>query len=212
MSETAPEAPAAQPTPPSPAQPNPGAPAPSTPATPAPPADPAAAETPKTFSQDDVNSLLAKQRREQFGDYSDLKRAADELAALKESQKSEQERAADAARKAQEEALAARADVLRYKAAATHGIGEDYFDLLGSGDEEAINGRAERVGALIKTNADLTAENTQLKAEVEALRAGRPTPSAGRPTEALRPGAVPTEPSQVADDAYPSHWLPARNQ
>jgi hypothetical protein len=74
---------------------------------------------------------------------------------------------------------------LRYKAAATHGIGEDYFDLLGSGDEETINARAERIGALVKTASEIE----QLRAEVEALRAGKPAPITGttrRGTQARR--------------------------
>jgi hypothetical protein len=154
----------------------------------------------KSFTQDDVNALLAKQKREQFGDYGDLKERAARLAQLEEAQKSEQERAAEAARKAQEEAATARAETLRYKAAATHGISEDYFDLLGSGDEDAINARAERIGALVKTASEID----QLRAEVEALRTGKPVPTSSRPIEALRPGATPTSAQNEDDVLYNS--------
>lgn len=159
--------------------------------TPTPTEQPAA----KSFTQDEVNALLAKQKREQFGDYGDLRAQAEELAKLKAAQQTEQERAAEAARKAQEDAANARAEALRYKAAATHGISEDYFDLLGSGDEEAINTRAERIGQLVKTASEIE----QLRAEVEALRAGKPAPLNGRPVEALKPGATPSN-AQTEDD------------
>jgi hypothetical protein len=174
MSEPTPEPPASEPTP----EPT--------------PTEPAA---PKSFTQDEVNALLAKQKREQFGDYGDLRNKAAELDQLKAAQQSEQERAAEAARKAQEDAANARAEALRYKAAASHGIGEDYFDLLGSGDEDAINTRAERIGQLVKTAAEVD----QLRAEVEALRAGKPAPLNGRPVEALKPGATPAD-NQTEDD------------
>lgn len=149
----------------------------------------------KSFTQDEVNAMLARQKREQFGDYGDLRAQADELAKLKAAQQTEQERAAEAARKAQEDAANARAEALRYKAAATHGISQDYFDLLGSGDEEAINARAERIGALVKTASEIE----QLRAEVEALRTGKPAPLNGRPVEALKPGATPAN-NQTEDD------------
>lgn len=134
--------------------------------------------------------------------------AAKRLAELEESQKTEAQKIADraaAAERARDEAVA---DGLRYKAAAKHGIDEDHFDLLGSGDEEAISGRAERIGNLLK----LRTENEALKAEVEALKQGKPAPASARPTAALRPGATAEEISAEQDDSYPSHWLPKRQQ
>jgi hypothetical protein len=164
------------------------------------PTEPAANEstTPEAtqaFTQEQVNALLAEQKRkerERFAGFDDLKAKAAEFDKLQEASKSEQQRAADAARQAQEEAQAARSEALRYKAAATHGIGEDYFDLLGSGDAETITARAERVGGLLR-------ENATLKAEIEALRAGKPAPTTGTPVAALKPGATP-ENNQSEDD------------
>lgn len=175
-------------------------PTPETPTEPTPEPTPSEPAATKTFTQDDVNALLAKQKREQFGDYGDLKERAARLAELEEAQKSEQERAAEAARKAQEDAANARAEALRYKAAAKHGLGEDYFDLLGSGDEETINTRAERIGSLVKTASEIE----QLRAEVEALRTGKPVPTSGRPIESLRPGATPTGAQNEDDVLYNS--------
>jgi uncharacterized small protein (DUF1192 family) len=128
--------------------------------------------------------------------------AAKRLSELEESQKTEQQKIADRAAAAERERDEARADGLRYKAAAKYGIGEDYFDLLGTGDEEQIAGRAERVGGLLT-------EIERLKAENEALKAGKPVPNGGRPTEQLRPGATPTTPGSPTDNSYPSSWLPA---
>jgi multidrug efflux pump subunit AcrA (membrane-fusion protein) len=123
--------------------------------------------------------------------------AARRLAEIEDAQKTEQQRLADRQAQIERERDDARAEGLRYKAAATHGIGEDYFDLLGSGDAESISARAERVGALLRDNASM-------KAELEALRAGKPAPSNGRPIEALKPGATPSNPTTEDDVLYTS--------
>lgn len=149
----------------------------------------------KSFSQDEVNSLLAKQKREAFGDYGDLKQKAAKLAELEESQRTEAEKIAARATAAEKERDEARAQSLRYDAALEHGVGKDFFDLLGSGSAEEIASRAERVGSLLKVQA----ENEQLKADIEALRAGKPAPAHGRPTAALKPGATP-ENNKTEDD------------
>lgn len=163
-------------------------------ATPGAPAEQTATET-QTFNQEQVNALLAEQKRkerERFAGYDDLKAKAEEFDKLQEASKTEQERAAEAARKAQEDAVAARSEALRYKAAATHKVEADYFDLLGTGTEDEIASRAERLGGLLR-------ENAAMKAELEALRAGKPAPTPGRPVEALKPGATP-ENNQSEDD------------
>lgn len=172
------------------------------PEAPAPEQQPEAAATvpeqTQPLTQEQVNALLAEQKRklrEQYAGFDELKAKAEQFDAAQEAAKTEQQRIAEAAAKAQQEAQEARAESLRYKAAATHGIGQDYFDLLGSGDEETIAARAERLGALLKTASEID----QLRAEVEALRAGKPVPTSGRPVEALRPGATPTS-AQTEDD------------
>lgn len=165
----------------------------------------------QTFNQEQVNALLAEQKRkerERFAGYDDLKKKAEQFDAAQEAAKSEQERAADAARKAQADAESARSEALRYKAAATHKVDPDYFDLLGTGSEEEIASRAERVGGLLKVQA----ENEQLKAELEALKQGKTAPPNHRPTAALKPGATAEQIPAAEDDSYPSHWLPQRQQ
>lgn len=168
------------------------------------PAPEAAPEQPaQALTQEQVNALLAEQKRklrEQYAGFDELKAKAEQFDAAQEAAKTEQQRAAEAAAKAQQEAQEARAESLRYKAAATHGIGQDYFDLLGSGDEEAISARAERLGALLQTASEVE----RLRAENEALRAGKPVPTSGRPIEALRPGATPTSAQNEDDVLYNS--------
>lgn len=171
--------------------------------TPEPTAAPVAPEAPTQTATQNVVTLpewareaISKANREaatyrtQLREVEPLAKKAQEL---EEAQKTEAQRLAERQVAVERERDEARAEGLRYKAAATHGIGQDYFDLLGSGDEETIAARAERVGGLIR-------ENTQMKAELEALRAGKPAPSTGRPVEALKPGATPTN-SESADDA-----------
>ena len=125
----------------------------------------------------------------------ELEPQAQKARELEEAQMSEAQKAAERAAAAERDRDEARAEGLRYKAAATHGISEDYFDLLGTGDQDAIDARGQKLGALIKA----ASEAEQLRAEVEALRAGKPAPTNGRPVEALKPGATP-ENAKTEDD------------
>ena len=164
------------------------------PATEAPEANPntetaPAAEQPKPTETVD---FWKQKAREQEARAKSNAQAAQRLAEIEDAQKTEQQRLADRQAQIERERDEARAEGLRYKAAATHGISEDYFDLLGSGDEETIGSRGERLGALLR-------ENASMKAELEALRAGKPAPTNGRPVEALKPGATP-ENAQSEDD------------
>jgi len=124
--------------------------------------------------------------------------AAQELATIRESQKTESEKQADATARAVKDAADARAEALAYKLAAAHGVTPDNFDLLGTGSEDVITARAERVGNLLKVQA----ENTQLKAELEALRTGKPAPLTTRPVADLRPGATPQNATSEDDALY----------
>lgn len=131
--------------------------------------------------------------------------AAKRLQELEDAQKSEQQRHADAAAAAQKERDEARAEALRYKAAATHRVDPEYIDLLAGSSEEEIADRASRLGALLAAKA----ENEQLKADLEALRQGKPAPAGGRPVPALKPGATPEDGKTEEDLLYES-LFPAR--
>ena len=65
-----------------------------------------------------------------------------------ESQKTEQQRAADALASAQRDLESARSEALRFRIAAKHKLSEDDLDLLGSGTEEQLEARATRIAAL----------------------------------------------------------------
>lgn len=124
--------------------------------------------------------------------------AAQKLQAIEDSQKSEAQKQADATAKAQQDAAEARAEAAAYRVAATHKVTPDYFDLLGTGPEDQITARAERLGALLSA----AAENAQLKAENEALRSGKPSPVTSRPIADLKPGATPESFKTDDDLAY----------
>jgi hypothetical protein len=105
----------------------------------------------------------------------------------------------------QSEALATRAagrsgprmaEMARLRIAMRHGIPEEDFDLLGSGDEETLNARAER----------LAAKNLAVAAQLAATQ--QPASPNRRPTEDLKPGATPVDQIPITDDTYPAGWLP----
>ena len=75
------------------------------------------------------------------------KTAADELSAIREAQKSDAEKAADALASAKAEAEAARASLLRYQVAAQHGItdADDIALFLTGTDEETLTKQAKRL-------------------------------------------------------------------
>lgn len=121
--------------------------------------------------------------KENLSQVSALKPQADQFQALVEASKSDQQRLEEAAAQAQREAETARSEAIRYKAAATHGIPADHFELLGSGTEDEVTARAQKIAELI------------------AKATAPPAPGAPqtRPVEQLRPGASPSG-METADD------------
>lgn len=75
--------------------------------------------------------------------------AAQKLAEIEDAQKSEAERLTDAANQAKAEAEQARAEALRWKIAAKHGISDaDAETFLTASDEDTLTRQAERLAAL----------------------------------------------------------------
>lgn len=169
-------------------------------ADPAPPATgdqpaPAADTNPEPADLGDAGKrAIDRMKAERDEARKEAKKHADALQQIEDAKKSEIERVNDRAAKETKRADDAVAELTRLRVAMRHGISEEDFDLLGTGTEEEIDARAQRLAAKNKAAADAAAT---------------PDPLAPRrPVEQLRPGATPTDP-QPADDAYPAHWLPA---
>lgn len=141
---------------------------------PAPVAEPTPTEDVNTLPQW-ARDAISKANREAAAariQVNELKPKADQFAALEEASKSETQRLQEAAATAQREVETAKADAIRYKAAATHGIPADYHDLLTGSTEEEVAVKAEKISALLKAQTAIT-------------------PPATRTVENLRPGATP---------------------
>lgn len=75
--------------------------------------------------------------------------AASKLAALEESQKTEAQKLADAKTAAEQAAAEAKAEALRWKIAAKHGISDDDAELFLTGtDEDTLTKQAERLAGV----------------------------------------------------------------
>jgi len=128
--------------------------------------------------------------------YRDAEPQLSEYQKYLDSQKTEQQRLADAKEAAEKELSGLRAANARLMAAATHEIPADLIDDLGDGTEEQIDARAQRLAEL-------------LKAAEERGRASAATPEPAtsshtrtRPVEALRSGATAQESERTDVDAW----------
>ena len=103
----------------------------------------------QAFTQADVDRIVTerlKRERDKIGDVKALKAAADELAQIKESQKSEAQKQADRLASLEGEAKQARTEALRLRTAAKFKIGEVDADLFLTGeDEETLTKQAQRL-------------------------------------------------------------------
>lgn len=153
---------------------------------------PETTQTPDPAAQPPETDWKAEARKweqrakENFAQIAQLKPQADQFRQLEEASKSEAQRLAEAAETAKRDAEQARAEAIRYKAAATYGVPSEHFDLLGSGTEEEISARAEKIRALLAAQA----------------AAATPPPASTpptRPVEQLRPGATPSQ-SETEED------------
>lgn len=156
---------------------------------------------------EDVNSLpqwardsLSKANREAASyrtQVQELKPRADQFAALEEASKSDAQRLQESVAQAQRDAESARAEAIRYKAAATHGIPVEHFDLLGTGTEEQVTANAQKVAAL-------------LAAQVAAVTPPAPVTPGRLSVEQMRPGATPAGTESEEDVAYAKLFGPPK--
>jgi len=103
-------------------------------------------------TQAELNKVIADRiarERAKYADYGDLKAKAARFDELEQANKSEAERLAEEASTARADAEAARAELLRYRVAASHGItdAEDIDLFLTGRDEETLTKQAERLAA-----------------------------------------------------------------
>jgi hypothetical protein len=119
-----------------------------------------------------------------------------ELEQIRESQKSEAQKIQERAEKAERDAQDARTELLVERIARRHHLDDDDMDLLGTGTEEQLEARAQKIAAKNKAAADR---------EVTV-------PPSDKPVEQLRPGATPSDVDLRGKDAYPSSWPTARTK
>lgn len=195
MSDPSPEptAPVEPVTPSSPAQPAATAPEQPTPAPAAPEPVFDATQWAALFGQEDPAEI-----KKQLGHAREWeKRAkanvegATKYAEWQESQKTEQQRLADAKTTAERELADLRSANARLMAAATHKLPPDLIDLLGSGTDEEIDARAKLLAAKLASTAP------------PAPAPAPAAPASTRPVEYLTPGAQPA--NQPTQD--PDAWL-----
>lgn len=186
MSETAPEpaAPVDPAAPPAPAQPAEMAPEqqPQEPATPEPTFN--ATQWAALFGQEDPEKVKKQLDHARTWEKraKDNAEGAQKYAEWQESQKTEQQRLADAKAASDRELSDLRSQNARLMAAATHNLPPDLIDLLGSGTEEEIDARAKLLAERLAAAAPPPAPAPQ------PAPAG---PAPTRPVESLTPGAAP---------------------
>jgi dsDNA-specific endonuclease/ATPase MutS2 len=158
---------------------------------------PAPEAPPQQPEQQDANTLpqwardaITKANKEAAGyrtKLAEVQPMADQFRQLEEASKSELQRIQEAQAAAEKRAEQAAAEAIRYKAAATHGIPADHFDLLGSGTEEEITARAEKISTLLAA---------------QAQQQTPPPKPQSRPVEHMRPGATPGEADNEEDAIF----------
>ena len=141
----------------------------------------------KTFTQDEVNAFLAKEKgkwQSQFSDYDDLKAKAAKFDELEAASKSDVEKAAQRAADAEKKAQEAEARALRLEVASAKGL---------------TPAQAKRLTGA--TREELEADADELLDTFKPSEETPPAPKPGtRPTEDLKPGAAPAVPEPTKED------------
>ena len=117
------------------------------------PAEPQPEAEAKTFTQDQVNDLIAKEKgkfQSKYADYDDLRAAASELEKIKEANASELEIAQGKATKAEKERDEAKARLLRFEVAKEMEVPADAIDFLTGSTKEELEASATKLLELVK--------------------------------------------------------------
>lgn len=133
---------------------------------------------------------LTEERRARREAERQVKALRERLQQYEDRDKSELQKAQEAAQRYQQELRATRVANARLMAAAAHNLPPEAIDLLGDGTEEEIDARAQRLAAMLAAAAPAASEQPK-------------RPPATRPVESLTPGAKPA--SEEPED--PNAWL-----
>ena len=143
---------------------------------------------------DNGKRALTSERRARREAEKQLSEIRTELAQYRDAEKTELQKAQEAAKRYEQELTTTRVANARLMAAAVHNLPPDLIDLLGDGTEDEIDARAK-----------LLAE--KLAAAAPPLPAEEPKPAASaastRPVESLTPGGKPAS----AEPEDPNSWL-----
>ncbi|MBA2504818.1 MAG: DUF4355 domain-containing protein [Thermoleophilaceae bacterium] len=112
----------------------------------------------RTFTQEQVNDLIAREKgqiQSRYADYDDLKTAAARLAELEESKKSDVEKLASERDRLQGEMDRAAAENLRLRVATSKGLPADLVDRLRGSTQEEMEADADQLLELVKPTPSL---------------------------------------------------------
>lgn len=141
---------------------------------------------------DNGKRALTSERRARREAERQLNEIRTELAQYRDAEKTELQKAQEAAKRYEQELNTTRVANARLMAAVAHDLPPDLIDLLGDGTDEEIDARAK-----------LLAEKLAAAAPAPASEPAKPTATPTRPVEALKPGGRPA--TQEPED--PNDWL-----
>lgn len=121
-------------------------------------------------SQDELNAMIGarlERERAKFSDYEDLRAKASRFDELEAANRTELEKATAKASEWEQAATSANSELVRLRVATKYGISEDDLDLLGSGSEEELTKRAERIKSLT-TPAEQEPQRQELRVPGES--------------------------------------------
>lgn len=121
-------------------------------------------------SQDEMNRIIADRiarERAKFSDYDDMKTKASKFDELEAANRSELEKWTATATEWEQKATVANSELTRLRVATKFGIPEEHLDLLGSGSEDELTARAERIKTLIAP-VEQTPQRQELRVPGEA--------------------------------------------
>ncbi|MFG2001691.1 hypothetical protein ACGFNU_21325 [Spirillospora sp. NPDC048911] len=155
-------------------------------------AQPESATTDEDKLGDNGRRALTSERQARRAAERELKTLRERLSAFEDSQKTELQKAQEAAQRYESELTTTRVANARLMAAVAHDLPPDLIDLLGDGTEEEIDARAK-----------LLAQKLAAAAPSPSAVETKPAPASARPVESLTPGGKPAS----AEPEDPNVWI-----